>query len=184
MTPMNDAIVKLRGIGRAFVRISLLSGMLLTACGKGRSNSTSEHASAGDSVINQIEPLPALPEDSIDCGDASTTMEIRICLATELDQLEQSLIAVEDSIRERLPDPIGAELSRADHAWKAYVEAECSAAEMWYDPGTITPLVALGCRIDLAKQRRIMLRSLFFHRLGSDSSDVPHPDQEQRTPNP
>lgn len=122
-------------------------------------------ASAPGGKFSAAEAAPAPPQPVASCEDAQTTLDMRICLSEELTRAEARLSAVTDSIQAELPENIDERLSRAGSEWRAYAEAECEAAALPYEGGTMVPLVVLGCRLDLANQRLTMLRSLYWNSL-------------------
>jgi uncharacterized protein YecT (DUF1311 family) len=166
------------GARQAFPR-ARLSLLLLAVCMACRSDQESlPPKRPNPDTVRTEDSVHAGLENTVDCDSAETTLDMRVCLGIDLRTAQLRLTLVSDTIREKLPDSLDVGFDKADKDWKSYVASECSAAESWYFPGTMTPLVAIGCQLDLTEQRVSMLRSLYSISSERDSTFHKHGTSE------
>ena len=96
-----------------------------------------------------------------DCSTARTTLEGQQCRAAALAKLDAAAAAFEDSVFKKLDTIVVKPLRRADAAWLSYRNLECAAAAGTEYPGSVTPTLALQCKIDLATERLRYLRATY-----------------------
>ena len=119
-------------------------------------------------------------EKAGDCPEAKSTYDMNVCLGKEVGKTAVNYKAYTDALRsvEGLASPAesqGAgptgnsltpgervsEFDRVESAWRAYYEAECSAAYDAYKGGTIAPSIELTCRLRLMRDHMHELESIF-----------------------
>jgi uncharacterized protein YecT (DUF1311 family) len=119
-------------------------------------------------------------EKTGDCLEARTTYDINVCLGKEVGTTATNYKIYTDALRSveglagpgvsESAGPTGKPLSagerlsefdRAESAWHAYYEAQCSAAYDAYKGGTIAPSIDLTCRLRLMRDRMHELKNIF-----------------------
>lgn len=115
--------------------------------------------------------------DELDCGNATTTIEINECVAEKLTlahkEMQQYLQA---SIATYYHDAIVAEsIKQAQRAWLNYMELHCDSVYSVWREGSIRNVMSLGCQITLTQQRTHELWSQYLRSQDSTSSALPEP---------
>ena len=98
-------------------------------------------------------PLTLRAQDSLRaaCDTAITTLDMRRCVSRDLDEAERQLQRYLREARRHAADR--ALLDSAETAWAQYRDVACRAAGSQYQGGTMMPLVVLGCRLALTRNR-------------------------------
>lgn len=108
-----------------------------------------------------IPALLAMPSTAQSCSSARTTVQIEACLKRDLVREDQRLAALEAQVRGDLDGRSRAAFDRAATMWQSYRDQECRAVYEVNSGGTIAASSLLGCKTELAKARRVLLRRVF-----------------------
>ena len=124
------------------------------------------------------------PEPSLDCANASNTIEINDCAARDVAigqaRLETYLAASIEVLRTEAETPDAAatvvsELHASQTVWQAYADSACSTVYTRWQSGTIRNLMALSCRRRLTQERTHTLWADYLVSLGGDEPVLPEP---------
>jgi uncharacterized protein YecT (DUF1311 family) len=85
----------------------------------------------------------------------STTAEMRICGAQRLQAAEAEMQRYLEAARRVARPPSALDASQA--AWIGYRDHACRAAAAQYEGGSLQPVVAIDCRLRLARERTLEL---------------------------
>jgi uncharacterized protein YecT (DUF1311 family) len=115
-------------------------------------------------------PVSSGEQPDVDCGNATTQLAMNICAGRDFEKADAELNAqyktTRDLLRQRdaagTPETRGAEeaLVKAQRAWVAYRDAECSSRGFQARGGSMEPLVLSACRTDLTQKRTAELKEL------------------------
>lgn len=113
-----------------------------------------------------------------DCARAMTTLEVNACAARDLQnetkRMEAYLQVAYAQMRMDAPKQDGW-LRASQPAWEAYADIACGAVfERWHD-GTVRTAEALGCRIDLTRERTHFVWRSFLTYADSTPPLLPEP---------
>lgn len=95
------------------------------------------------------------------CTRAHTTVQMEECLKAQLVQEDASLEASERRLRKRLSPAALQKFDSAATTWRAYREQECRGVYEASTGGTIAASSLLGCKIELAKGRRLLILKVY-----------------------
>lgn len=115
-------------------------------------------------LITLVTVLTLAQEPEVNCDDPVSTVEIGICMGRELEREQArqaryfaAVLERAEGLGDRIVGADGPEVAEAlrasQAAWEGYVQASCDATYAWWSDGTIRGSKALGCRIDLTRQR-------------------------------
>jgi uncharacterized protein YecT (DUF1311 family) len=93
----------------------------------------------------------------------------------DLKKADQALNQTFKKIQKRLDDDAGgkARLVKAQRAWIAFRDAECTFQSSGDDGGSAAPMVAAGCRADLTNDRTKQLKAYLNCQEGDLACPVP-----------
>ena len=119
-------------------------------------------------------------EDTIDCKNPMTTMEINQCATIELKsaqvELEKYLNA---SLKHNAFDPeLVTAIKLAQRDWQAYMSSHCDSVYTQWRDGTIRGVMAISCKIKLTRQRTHELWENFLTSMDSTPPILPEPSLE------
>ena len=107
--------------------------------------------------------MPACANDvTVDCANASSTLEINHCAKLELDEAERELNQAYQKLVKQLSQPdtetdnyteLRQSLKDAQRAWIKFRELDCDTQFLLYGSGTIRTVAYLGCMRERAEQR-------------------------------
>ncbi len=94
-------------------------------------------------------------EESIDCNNAMTTIEINQCAAIELESAQVKLDKyLNTSFEHNSHDSeLIAAIKLAQQDWQAYMSSHCDSVYTQWRDGTIRGIMAISCKTKLTKQR-------------------------------
>ena len=109
------------------------------------------------------------------CGTESTQGGANECAGQEFKAADAALNATYGRIVARLADETDARqlLTKAQRAWVAFRDAECKFSAAGAQGGSIYPMIASACQIDLTKARTESLRRYLDCKEGDLSCPVP-----------
>ena len=110
-----------------------------------------------------LSAMPVAAHAQEPCPD-ETTAGLRRCLNLRLDSLTTELNRVYARARAESNDTLT--LDSAQTMWRGWVMLDCRAAARIYQGGSLSPIVALTCRIDHTRMR---IRHLTDDYLSDDS---------------
>lgn len=94
---------------------------------------------------------------------------------SDLKKADQALNLTFKKVQKRLDDDAGgkARLVKAQRAWIAFRNAECTFRSSGDDGGSAAPMVAAGCQADLTKDRTRQLKAYLNCQEGDLACPVP-----------
>jgi uncharacterized protein YecT (DUF1311 family) len=98
-------------------------------------------------------PPSAGQEGDLDCDNAFTTVEMVNCIGRDIEAAEAALRDALAAHRELLDDQGLALLETSQRAWEGYRDAECDRARDVVRGGTMGPLIAGACIVDMTHAR-------------------------------
>jgi uncharacterized protein YecT (DUF1311 family) len=105
-------------------------------------------------VLGLAVILPAAAQLPPECR-GETTAEMRICLGARLSaataKMERYLDAARKAARPEL------QLDAVHRSWLQYRDIACRDAARVYEGGSLAPVVALQCRLDLTEERTLSI---------------------------
>ncbi|EGR0199959.1 lysozyme inhibitor LprI family protein [Vibrio alginolyticus] len=119
-------------------------------------------------------------EESIDCNNAMTTIEINQCGAIELESAQVKLDKyLRTSFEHSSHDPeLIAAIKLAQQDWQAYMSSHCDSVYTQWRDGTIRGIMAISCKTKLTKQRTHELWENFLTYMDSTPPVLPEPSVE------
>ncbi len=119
-------------------------------------------------------------EESIDCNNAMTTIEINQCAAIELESAQVKLDKyLSSSFEHNSYDPeLIAAIKLAQQDWQAYMSSHCDSVYTQWRDGTIRGIMAISCKTKLTKQRTHELWENFLTYMDSTPPVLPEPSVE------
>ena len=119
-------------------------------------------------------------EESIDCNNAMTTIEINQCAAIELESAQVKLDKyLNTSFEHNSHDPeLIAAIKLAQQDWQAYMSSHCDSVYTQWRDGTIRGVMAISCKTKLTKQRTHELWENFLTYMDSTPPVLPEPSVE------
>ena len=119
-------------------------------------------------------------EESIDCNNAMTTIEINQCAAIELESAQVKLDKyLSTSFEHNSHDPeLIAAIKLAQQDWQAYISSHCDSVYAQWRDGTIRGIMAISCKTKLTKQRTHELWENFLTYMDSTPPVLPEPSVE------
>ncbi|AUI86220.1 hypothetical protein BS333_07355 [Vibrio azureus] len=116
-------------------------------------------------------------ENTIDCREPSTTLEINQCAEQDLAfaqvQLNQYLKVTYD-LNVNEPELVSA-IQEAQTAWQDYMLAHCGAVYKQWQGGTIRGVMALSCKTKLTQQRTHDIWTSFLTYMDNSAPVLPEP---------
>lgn len=92
------------------------------------------------------------------CDDMTSTIEIRMCLAKELEKEDKRLNVVYGKLVKKL-DKVGqTKLRNAQRAWIAFRDAECEYSSDEMRGGTFEVVLLSSCHVSMTKERADQLQ--------------------------
>ena len=122
-------------------------------------------------------PITAHSEDSLNCDNPMTTLEINMCASQELEEAQAKMGAyLEACLTHNAEDPeLVAAIQLAQKAWKSYADSHCGSVYTKWRDGTIRGVMAISCQTALTEQRTLELWENFLSEMGGESSVLPKP---------
>ncbi|WP_170517120.1 lysozyme inhibitor LprI family protein [Ruegeria atlantica] len=112
-------------------------------------------------LITLLFSSAALADPTLECSDASSQVEIGVCVGQMEDRVNLALdesygFAMQsakelDEITERVEAQPALEASQS--AWASYRDAQCEAVGASYGGGSGTGIAITACRVDLGRAR-------------------------------
>jgi uncharacterized protein YecT (DUF1311 family) len=96
------------------------------------------------------------------CTHQRTTAESEQCLQAELAREDSLLAAREEHLRKLLSARAVKRFNSAAITWRHYRDEECRGVYEANSQGTIASSALLGCKLELAKQRRLAVSKIYF----------------------
>lgn len=90
---------------------------------------------------------------ALDCKNATTTVDMNQCVASEQKQMEATLNLTYQRVLRAQPPRVKAKLIAAQRMWLKFREADCDAMFEKYAGGTMRNAAVLGCMQRRAGQR-------------------------------
>lgn len=121
---------------------------------------------------------------SLDCAQASNTMEINECAGLDVQAEERRmatyLAAAVGALRDQAESPEQAEVAIAElqagqAAWRTYADSACAAVYTRWQAGTIRVLMSLSCLERLTQQRSHTLWTEYLTYMDSTPPALPEP---------
>lgn len=114
-------------------------------------------------VIVMLSAGQASAQQSVDCDNAQTQMDMNICASQMFEYADQDLndtyqLAINHWAGGR-ESARGQALLAAQRAWIAYRDAHCAAVAFEYEGGSTQPLVHAGCMERLTRARTNAIRT-------------------------
>lgn len=103
-------------------------------------------------------PMDELPTPASRCPDGVTTADIAACMRDEAAAADRMLAALTDSIARTASPAVAARMAEASGHWERYRTAECDAAGLFHEGGSMQPVAVFGCRAALAEARASAIR--------------------------
>ena len=118
-------------------------------------------------------PLPALAAE--DCTRLSTQLEMNFCAGRNREAADAALNEAYRRIVARLGTDTATlgQLREAQRAWIAFRDAECTFAASGVEGGSIYPMILLGCRETMTRERISALRGYLSCEEGDLSCPLP-----------
>ncbi|EOW0803606.1 lysozyme inhibitor LprI family protein [Vibrio parahaemolyticus] len=119
-------------------------------------------------------------EESIDCNNAMTTIEINQCATIKLESAQVKLDKyLSTSFEHNSHDPeLIAAIKLAQQDWQAYMSSHCDSVYTQWRDGTIRGIMAISCKTKLTKQRTHELWENFLTYMDSTPPVLPEPSVE------
>ena len=95
---------------------------------------------------------------AVDCADAMTTLELRQCLSAANVRADSAMAVALQGAVDR---GNASALDSAQALWVQFRDAQCHAEGSAYEGGTLQPVEALACRLNLTRSRTAYLEKLF-----------------------
>lgn len=95
----------------------------------------------------------ASPAFALDCKNATTTVDMNQCAASEQKQMEATLNLTYQRVLKAQPPRVRTKLVAAQRMWIKFREADCDAVFEKYAGGTMRNVAVLGCMQRRAGQR-------------------------------
>lgn len=86
-------------------------------------------------------------------NNASSTVDLRECLAKELQHYDEELNSIYRNLQKLLTQKEQILLKQAQRSWLKFRSAECDFAAFHEHPGTIAPIIISSCYIEMTKTR-------------------------------
>ncbi|MDX3774994.1 DUF1311 domain-containing protein [Chromatiaceae bacterium AAb-1] len=118
-------------------------------------------------------------EESIDCENAMSTLEINQCALMELNTAKTELTRYLDAGYQRYsddPELIDA-IKTAQENWQTYAASHCQSVYTQWREGTIRGVMALSCQIKLTKQRTYEVWESFLTYMDDSPPVLPEPEK-------
>lgn len=119
-------------------------------------------------------------DQSLDCQNALSTMEINQCALeklkfaqTELDQYFAASLEHNAEDAELIKS-----IQNAQRNWQAYIVSHCDSVYTQWREGTIRGVMAISCKTKLTKQRTHEIWQNFLTYMDSSKPVLPEPDLE------
>lgn len=131
-------------------------------------------------IILVFSVFPTLAyQESDDCDDALSTIEINQCALSELDLAQKELKKyLEASYEQNSHDPMLVEaIKSAQKDWQTYSKSHCGAIYTQWRDGSIRGVMAISCRIKLTKYRTHEIWENFLNHVDSTPPVLPEPQK-------
>ena len=115
--------------------------------------------------------LPAQDSTRFACDTAVTTIDMRRCASDTLVAVERELQRYLQEARRVTANR--AQLDSSQVAWVRYRDLACRAEASEYEGGTMQPLVVLGCRTKVTRER---IHQLYDGHLRTSDTKLPEPN--------
>ncbi|MGM0824963.1 MAG: lysozyme inhibitor LprI family protein [Pseudomonadota bacterium] len=115
-------------------------------------------------------------DESPDCDNAMTTLEINQCAVIELDAAEADMHRYLDAAlhRHEADTALVAAIQQSQARWQDYLEAHCDAVYSQWRESTIRGVMSLACQKALTRERTHTLWENFLVTMEGDSQ-LPEP---------
>jgi uncharacterized protein YecT (DUF1311 family) len=115
-------------------------------------------------------------DESPDCDNAMTTLDINQCAVIELDAAEADMHRYLDAAlrRHEADATLVAAIQQSQARWQDYREAHCDAVYTQWREGTIRGVMSVGCQKALTRERTHTLWENFLVTMEGDSQ-LPEP---------
>lgn len=115
-------------------------------------------------------------DESPNCDNAMTTLDINQCALIELDTAEANMRRYLDAAlrRHEADAALVAAIQQSQARWQDYREAHCDAVYMQWREGTIRGVMSLGCQKALTRERTHTLWENFLVTMEGESQ-LPEP---------
>jgi len=119
----------------------------------------------------------SVADESLDCENAISTLEINACASIELDLAQREMEHyLQASLEHNADDPELVEaIQVAQKDWQAYYTSHCSSVYTQWREGTIRGVLTISCRTTLTKQRTHELWKNFLTYMDSTPPVLPEP---------
>ncbi|ARO13780.1 hypothetical protein BVG79_00426 [Ketogulonicigenium robustum] len=104
-------------------------------------------------------PLPVFAEEGPECPDATSTADIITCLNDKQTEAQQELDSQLQMLRGALEGERLGVLNAAQGIWEDYRSVECRSQALTVEGGSLEGVYALGCQLDLTRDRVKVLNS-------------------------
>ncbi|GGO92560.1 lysozyme inhibitor LprI family protein [Stakelama pacifica] len=130
--------------------------------------------------------LPMQAGGKTDPCEGSTTIAVNQCLANQVDaaqaELDRYLAAARERVAQGAGDPPAATekelltgFDAAQKAWEKYRDAQCDNIYRYWQSGTIRGAMALGCKLELTRERAHFIWESFLTYMDSTPPVLPEP---------
>jgi uncharacterized protein YecT (DUF1311 family) len=119
-------------------------------------------------------------EESVDCTNAMTTIEINQCAVIELESARAQLDKYfNTSLEHNAHDlELVEAIKLAQQDWQAYMSSHCNSVYTQWRDGTIRGMMGISCKTKLTKQRTYELWENFLTYMDSTPPVLPTPSVE------
>ena len=116
-------------------------------------------------------------QETLDCANAWTTVDMNRCMGEELAAAERELERyLAKSVERYADDGVSVDaIRRGQKAWLEYREAHCGAVYTIWRDGTIRSAMGAGCKLDLTQRRAKSLWESFLTFGDSSPPLLPEP---------